>query len=161
MQNQTASNLPPIVNSPIMEQLQLKPCGSAYLGIHQLTPPNKYHVFETGISCHVVSNGKSIDLCYKNKVRWVCTPQPLKSSLRRVAPQKALTGNQKNMKPPEKCRFSHGASQLTFHFIIFHFVYLAELSITVNYLYRSFAQKPCFYATWSRVEYQKTDAIKK
>ncbi len=36
------------VSSPIMEQRYLKPCGSAHPGLRQLTPPNKYRLFEAG-----------------------------------------------------------------------------------------------------------------
>ncbi len=35
-------------SSPNLDQRQLRPCGSAYLGLHQLTPPNKYRLFEAG-----------------------------------------------------------------------------------------------------------------
>ncbi len=43
------------VSSPIVEQRQLKPCGSAYLGLHHFTPPDKYRLFEAGRglkACH-------------------------------------------------------------------------------------------------------------
>ncbi len=34
--------------SPNLDQRQLRPCGSAYLGLHQFTPQNKYRLFEDG-----------------------------------------------------------------------------------------------------------------
>ncbi len=42
-------------SSPNLDQRQLRPCGSAYLGLHQFTPPNKYRLFEAGRglkACH-------------------------------------------------------------------------------------------------------------
>ncbi len=49
------------VNSPIMEQRQLKPCGSTYLDLHQFTPRTSIDSSRLGgicrhvvISCHMV-----------------------------------------------------------------------------------------------------------
>ncbi len=64
------------VSSPITAKRQLKPCGSAYLGLHHFRPPDKYRLFEAGRglkachafmprrhatpSCHAVTRRKSI-----------------------------------------------------------------------------------------------------
>ncbi len=42
-------------SSPNLDQHQLRPCGSAYLGLHQFTPPNKHRLCEAGRglkACH-------------------------------------------------------------------------------------------------------------
>ncbi len=121
-----------------MEQRQLKPCGSAYLGLHQFTPPNKYRLFETG---------------RRLKARHAIMKRGLARKINRlmlyiIKPDRWAGHNRWRLLSwytPGKWRLSHGASQFTF--TMFHFVRLAEFSMTVKCHYRSFAQKPTIAPT--------------
>ncbi len=58
----TSDQAPEIAaSSSSLDRHQLSPCGSAYLGFHHFTPPNKYRIFKAGrglrhamLSCHAV-----------------------------------------------------------------------------------------------------------
>ncbi len=50
--------------------------------------------FQATPAWYVVTCGKSMDIYNKNKARRVCRTQPLKSSVRRVVPHRARTGDQ-------------------------------------------------------------------
>ncbi len=78
---------------PNMDQRQLRPCESAYLGLHQVTPPNKFRLFEAGRglkACHAFKprghggENQYVSL-YKTSKAGVQV-KPMKPSSRRVFP---------------------------------------------------------------------------